>query len=68
MMFIPSGEQILEALENGVSQYPFLDGRFPQVAGMEFGFDPSKPKGKRVEAGLVKIQDHYVELKKVSLL
>ncbi|KAK3086654.1 hypothetical protein FSP39_021442 [Pinctada imbricata] len=59
-----TGEQILEALENGVSQYPNFDGRFPQVAGIEFGFDPSMPKGKRVEPGLVKIQDHYIDLKR----
>jgi hypothetical protein len=27
----PTGEQVLGALENGVSQYPKLEGRFPQV-------------------------------------
>lgn len=27
-----SGGQILEALENGVSQWPKLDSRFPQVS------------------------------------
>jgi hypothetical protein len=26
-----SGAQLLEALENGVSMYPKLEGRFPQV-------------------------------------
>lgn len=26
-----NGKQILEALENGVSQYPALEGRFPMV-------------------------------------
>jgi 5'-nucleotidase len=26
-----SGDALLEALENGVSQYPKLEGRFPQV-------------------------------------
>lgn len=33
LSFTPSvaGEQILEALENGVSQWPKLEGRFPQV-------------------------------------
>lgn len=29
--FCFSGDQILEALENGVSQWPKLEGRFPQV-------------------------------------
>lgn len=26
-----TGQQLLEALENGVSMYPKLEGRFPQV-------------------------------------
>ena len=29
-----TGAQLLAALENGVSQYPRLEGRFPQVAGV----------------------------------
>ncbi|KAL3859708.1 hypothetical protein ACJMK2_009913 [Sinanodonta woodiana] len=59
-----SGEGILKALENGVSQYPSLEGRFPQVAGIKFGFDPSKPRGQRVEKDLVQIQDEYLQLNK----
>ncbi|WIA18701.1 hypothetical protein OEZ85_003402 [Tetradesmus obliquus] len=43
-----SGQQLLEALENGVSCYPKLEGRFPQVSGIRFTFDPSKPPGSRV--------------------
>ena len=27
-----TGQQLLEALENGVSKYPSLEGRFPQVS------------------------------------
>lgn len=43
-----TGEQILLALENGVSQYPELEGRFPQVSGITFSFDPSQPSGSRI--------------------
>ena len=43
-----AGEDLLKALENGVCMYPKLEGRFPQVAGMSFAFDPSKPPGSRV--------------------
>ena len=43
-----SGQGIWEALENGVSLCPALEGRFPQVAGIKFAFDPSKPSGKRI--------------------
>lgn len=44
-----TGEQILKALENGVSQVEGLKGRFPQVAGLRFVWDPSKAPGSRVE-------------------
>ena len=33
------GDQILEALENGVSQWPKLEGRFPQVGKIYFKFN-----------------------------
>lgn len=35
-------------LEAGVSKYPALEGRFPQVSNIQFTFDPSKPPGERV--------------------
>lgn len=43
-----TGEIIYKALENGVSKYPALDGRFPAVSGIHFKFDPKKPPGSRV--------------------
>ena len=46
--FQVSGEQLMEALENGVSQIEEGAGRFPQVAGMTFTFDASQPAGSRV--------------------
>jgi 2',3'-cyclic-nucleotide 2'-phosphodiesterase (5'-nucleotidase family) len=42
------GSAILAALENGVSQVATQAGRFPQVAGISFTFDPGKPAGKRI--------------------
>ena len=45
-----TGRQLLAALENGVSQYPKHEGRFPQVSGIRFSFDPSQPVGGRVLA------------------
>ena len=50
-----TGEQILMALENGVSQYPNLEGRFPQVSGIAFTFDPSQPSGSRISENSVTI-------------
>jgi 5'-nucleotidase len=43
-----TGRDLLLALENGVSQVETGGGRFPQVAGMRFSFDPSAPAGSRV--------------------
>jgi 5'-nucleotidase len=44
-----TGKTIREALEHGVAQVgKKSDGRFPQVAGLRFGYDASKPIGERV--------------------
>lgn len=42
------GQAIFDALENSVSMYPALEGRFPQVSNIRFEFDPSRPRGSRV--------------------
>ena len=43
-----SGEALLAALENGVSQMERGAGRFPQVSGVSFMLDPTQPAGQRV--------------------
>lgn len=45
-----SGKDLKAALENGVSQYEQRAGRFPQVSGMKFVFDPKQPAGSRVQS------------------
>ena len=55
-----SGKALLAILENGVSQFPKLEGRFPQVAGIEFAFDPRAVAGSRVFKDLVKVGDEYL--------
>jgi 5'-nucleotidase / UDP-sugar diphosphatase len=45
-----SGADLLAALENGVSQIEDGAGRFPQVSGMTFTFDPARPPGSRIVA------------------
>lgn len=37
-----TGDQLLAAMENAVSRVPALDGRFPQIAGMQLEFDASQ--------------------------
>lgn len=51
------------ALENGVSGYPELEGRFVQVAGISFAFDPKKKPQNRVDPRLVRIGDEWIDLK-----
>lgn len=43
-----TGDMLHRGLENGVSEYPELSGRFPQVSGVSFTFDASKKKGSRI--------------------
>jgi 2',3'-cyclic-nucleotide 2'-phosphodiesterase (5'-nucleotidase family) len=38
-----SGDQVLAAMENSVSRVPALDGRFPQVAGVQMEYDANFP-------------------------
>ena len=41
MNFKVTGSQLLAALENSVSKYPTTAGRFFQVSGVKFSFDPN---------------------------
>ncbi len=47
------GSQVLAAIENGVSQVENGSGRFPQVSGLTFAYDPSAPAGSRVSEVMV---------------
>ena len=48
-----TGQAIWDALENGVSQYPALEGRFPQVSNMTFAFDARNPPGSRIVSATI---------------
>ncbi|KAI1394458.1 Metallo-dependent phosphatase [Hypoxylon trugodes] len=43
-----TGQAIWDALENGLSLYPALEGRFPQVSNITFKFDGEQPTGSRI--------------------
>lgn len=43
-----TGQTVWDALENGVSGYPETYGQFPQVSGIKYTFDGSKPAGERI--------------------
>ena len=51
--FFVSGETVIAALENGVSQIEEGAGRFPQVAGITFKVDPTADAGSRVSDVMV---------------
>ena len=63
-----SGADILLALENGVSQVPACEGRFPCVSGVRFAFDANKPPGKRVDAASVVINGEPIDLARMYTL
>ena len=44
-----TGAELKEALENSVSQLPGSSGRFLQVSGIGYLFDPAAPAGARVK-------------------
>lgn len=54
------GKHILEALENAVGKYPALEGRFPQVSGIEFEFDATR--AERDRCSNVKIAGEPLEM------
>ena len=56
------GSDVLAALENGVSKLDEGAGRFPQVAGMKYSFDPSLPAGSRISDVMVESNGQYAPL------
>ncbi len=57
------GSQVLAAIENGVSQVEKGSGRFPQVSGLEYVYDPSAPAGSRVVS--IKVNGEDLDMDKV---
>lgn len=43
-----TGQDIIDAMENGLQSYPNARGAFPHIAGMTVQFDPSQPSFERV--------------------
>lgn len=57
-----SGADVIEALENGVSDVENGAGRFPQVAGMKYTFTLAEPVGSRILEVLVRDGDDWVPI------
>uniref|UniRef100_F6SKP5 5'-Nucleotidase C-terminal domain-containing protein n=3 Tax=Ciona intestinalis TaxID=7719 RepID=F6SKP5_CIOIN len=58
---VVTGKQLLEALENGVSLVPKYEGRFPQVSGVTFGFNPGAPPGSRIVRDTLMVQGNPLD-------
>ncbi|KAE9970545.1 hypothetical protein EG327_010241 [Venturia inaequalis] len=63
-----SGQAIYEALENSVSSYPSLEGRFPQVSNITFTFDPTLPPNSRIDIKTVQIGSAPLDPEKIYTL
>ena len=53
--FTVTGEALVAALENGTSALEDGGGRFAQVSGMKYTFDPAQPVGSRVSDVMVMV-------------
>lgn len=53
--FTVSGADVVAALENGVSRLEDGAGRFAQVSGLTYSFDPAQPAGSRVSDVMVMV-------------
>jgi len=60
--FFVSGQTIVEALENGVSQVEEGAGRFPQVSGLRFTWDPAGEPGNRIRSVEVRDGDGWTDI------
>ena len=61
-VLIVTGEQLRQVLENGVSQFPALDGRFPQVSGISFAFDPKQSPFRRVSSCDIRVASESLNM------
>lgn len=55
--------ELVALLEHGVSAIPGASGRFPQIAGVTFSYEPSKNEGDRIEtAAIVSDADELIAM------
>ena len=64
--FEVDGATVVAALENGVSQVEEGAGRFPQVAGLKYSFDPAQPPGARISEVMVRDGDGWAPIDRVA--
>ncbi len=63
-----AGEDLYRGLEMGVCKYPALEGRYPQVSGMSFEFNPSRPQLERINLETLTVAGKPIDMKKTYKL
>ena len=61
-----TGEQLTNVMENGVSQVEESAGRFLQVAGLRYTWDPAAVAGSRIRSIEIKTGDTYLPIDKAA--
>lgn len=59
-----TGTDLLDALETSVSAWPAKEGRFLQVSGISYAFDPTNEAGNRVIHDSVTVNKEPIEINK----
>jgi 5'-nucleotidase len=61
------GEIIHKLLENGISSYPKLEGKFPIVSGIKFTYDSKLPVGNRIKKSDIFIKGEPLDYERVYI-
>lgn len=57
-----SGADVIDALENGVSDIENGAGRFPQVAGLQYAYTLANPAGERISDVMVDVDGEWAPI------
>ena len=58
------GDKLHKVLENSVSSYPELAGKYPSISGCRLEFNPSLPSGARIDPNDIYIQGEQLDFNK----
>lgn len=65
VVVLAKGSVLIEALENSVSMYPNLAGRYSAFSGIEFTWDCSRMPGERILVESIRIHSEPIDLDRV---
>jgi 5'-nucleotidase len=63
-----TGGDLYQGLEMGVSKYPALEGRYPQVSGITFEFNPLRPQLERINPQTITVAGKPIDMQKTYRL